>query len=79
MTGGSAFGGRVQVFRPFPAAPGVVFGRAAARSGQFEPSAAAGGQRVMIGSAAGSDPADVELRARNELIERVSAASPEFK
>lgn len=64
--------GRVQVFRPFPARPEIVFGRAAARSSAFGPTEASGGAPVVVGSAAGSDEADVRTRSRNELVERVS-------
>jgi ribosomal protein S12 methylthiotransferase accessory factor len=64
--------GRVQVFRPFPSCPDIVFGRTAARSDAFGPMEASGGAPVVVGSAAGSDEADVAVRARNELVERVS-------
>ncbi|MFE5586342.1 YcaO-like family protein [Kitasatospora sp. NPDC056531] len=61
----------VQLFTPFPAAPGLVFARTAARSRAFAPNDAAHGARVLIGSAAGTDRADVAVRARGELAERV--------
>ncbi len=62
---------RVEVFRPFPACPDIIFGRAAARSEAFGPTEASGGAPVVVGSAAGCDEADVALRAQNELVERV--------
>jgi ribosomal protein S12 methylthiotransferase accessory factor len=62
----------VQVFRPFPSCPGVVFARVAARSDSFGPMEASGGAPVVVGSAAGADEADVAIRARSELVERVS-------
>ncbi|GGP35139.1 YcaO-like family protein [Streptomyces abikoensis] len=61
----------VQTQRPFPDAPWFVLGRTAARSSAFTANDAAGGQPVIIGSAAGTDPADVVRRARGELMERV--------
>ncbi|MFF4159748.1 YcaO-like family protein [Streptomyces sp. NPDC001678] len=61
----------VQTVRPFPDAPGFVLGRTAARSNAFMANDAAGGQPVIIGSAAGTDRADVVRRARGELMERV--------
>ncbi len=64
--------GRAQVFRPFPSCPGIVFARAAARSDGFGPTDASGGAPVVVGSAAGADEGDVALRARSELVERVS-------
>jgi len=64
--------GRVQVFRPFPTCPDIVFGRTAARSGAFGPMEASGGAPVVVGSAAGCDQDDVAVRAGNELVERVS-------
>ncbi|MFD0267473.1 YcaO-like family protein [Streptomyces sp. NPDC127106] len=61
----------VQLHRPFPGADRVVLGRVAAASRVFAVNDAAGGRRVLIGSAIGTDPADVERRARGELMERV--------
>lgn len=60
-----------QIFRPFPDESDVFFGRVAARSPLFEPTSSAGGDRVLIGSAAGSDAGDVATRARGELLERM--------
>ncbi|MGW1071672.1 YcaO-like family protein [Streptomyces sp. NPDC002537] len=60
----------VQTFQPFPDAPWFVLGRTAARSRAFTANEAAGGQPVIIGSAAGTDRADVVRRARGELLER---------
>ncbi|MGW2598838.1 YcaO-like family protein [Streptomyces klenkii] len=60
----------VQTFQPFPDAPRFVLGRTAARSRAFTANDAAGGQPVIIGSAAGTDHADVVRRARGELMER---------
>lgn len=60
----------VQTFRPFPDAPWFVLGRTAARSRAFTTNDAAGGRPVIIGSAAGTDRADVVRRARGELMER---------
>lgn len=62
---------RVQLFSPFSAFPGLLFGRIAARSPAFPTSDAAGGQRVLIGSAAGTDGDNVAVRAKGELLERV--------
>ncbi|GAA1987728.1 YcaO-like family protein [Kitasatospora viridis] len=61
----------VQTFAPFPAAPALLFARTAARSRTFSASDAANGEPVLIGSAAGTDPAEVAVRARGELAERV--------
>ncbi|MCC3776052.1 YcaO-like family protein [Streptomyces sp. UNOB3_S3] len=61
----------VQTLRPFPDAPWFVLGRTAARSSAFTANDAAGGRPVVIGSAAGTDRADVVRRARGELMERV--------
>lgn len=61
----------VEVVEPFPGVRGVVFGRCAARSSRFGGSAAAGGEPVIVGSAAGPDAASVVPRARGELAERV--------
>jgi len=72
---GAADWGRVEVFRPFESCPGIVFGRTAARSHAFGAtgaSGASGGKPTIVGSAAGSDEVDVAIRARNELVERVS-------
>lgn len=60
----------VQTVSPFPEAPWFLLGRTAARSGVFSPSDAASGRPVLIGAAAGTDRADVALRARGELMER---------
>jgi ribosomal protein S12 methylthiotransferase accessory factor len=62
---------RVQLFSPFSAFPGLVFGRVAAQSPAFPTSDASGAQRVLIGSAAGSDGENVAVRAKGELLERV--------
>jgi ribosomal protein S12 methylthiotransferase accessory factor len=62
----------VEVFAPFPDSERVVFGRVAARSAAFGRTSASGGAPVLIGSAAGHDPRDVTLRARGELLERMS-------
>ncbi|WP_369185194.1 YcaO-like family protein [Streptomyces sp. Y1] len=61
----------VQTFEPYPAAPGLYFGRTAARSPAFSANDAAGGTSVLIGAAAGTDRAGVAVRARGELAERV--------
>lgn len=61
----------VQTLRPFPEAPWFVLGRTAARGSAFAANDAAGGRPVIIGSAAGTDRADVVRRARGELTERV--------
>lgn len=63
---------RVEVFAPFPESAQIVFGRVAARSAAFGRSSASGGAPVLIGSAAGDDPDDVAVRARGELLERMS-------
>ncbi|MFE0380738.1 YcaO-like family protein [Streptomyces inhibens] len=60
-----------QVFEPFPGESRLLFGRVAARSPQFDATASAGGQRVLIGSAAGTEAAEVAVRARGELLERL--------
>jgi len=62
----------VEVFAPFPESAQVVFGRVAARSAAFSRTCASGGAPVLIGSAAGHDPQDVAVRARGELLERMS-------
>ncbi len=62
---------RVQLFSPFSAFPGLIFGRIAVQSPAFPASDVAGAQRVLIGSAAGSDGDNVEVRAKGELLERV--------
>lgn len=64
--------GRVEVFRPFESCPGIVFARTAARSTTFGATEASGGKPIIVGSSAGSDERDVTIRARNELVERVS-------
>jgi ribosomal protein S12 methylthiotransferase accessory factor len=63
---------QVQVHAPFPACPSLLIGQVAARSPEFEPSAAGGGAPVLIGSAAGESRESVTVRARGELAERVS-------
>ncbi|WP_431045826.1 YcaO-like family protein [Streptomyces sp. P1-3] len=60
-----------QIFQPFPAEPAVRFGRVAARSPLFGATSSAGGDRVLIGGAAGSDAGEVAVRARGELLERM--------
>lgn len=62
----------VQVHAPFPTCPDVLIGEIAARSAEFAPSAASGGAPVLIGCAAGEDESSVRLRARSELLERIS-------
>ncbi|WP_179079942.1 YcaO-like family protein [Streptomyces rectiverticillatus] len=62
---------RPEVFAPFAEGPGVVFARTAARSPEFGRTSASGAGRVLIGSAVGDDRADVALRARGELLERM--------
>jgi ribosomal protein S12 methylthiotransferase accessory factor len=62
----------VEVFAPFPDSEEVVFGRVAARSAAFGRTSASGGAPVLIGSAAGHDSRDVAVRARGELLERMS-------
>ncbi|MGK5733908.1 YcaO-like family protein [Streptomyces sp. URMC 124] len=62
---------RPEVFAPFAEGPGVLFARTAARSAEFGRTSASGAGRVLIGSAAGDDRADVALRARGELLERM--------
>jgi ribosomal protein S12 methylthiotransferase accessory factor len=69
---GQLFRTKVQTFAPFPHSPEVVFGRVAVRSPAFGPTSASGGAPVVIGAAAGDDTNSVVLRARGELIERVS-------
>ncbi|OJH35936.1 YcaO-like family protein [Cystobacter ferrugineus] len=64
--------GQAEVFRPFAAAPEVVFARAASRSPLFAANSSAGGEQVVVGSAVGLGDEDVALRARSELRERVS-------
>lgn len=66
----SAWG--AEVFAPFPESSQIVFGRVAARSAAFGRTSASGGASVLIGSAAGHDPQDVAVRARGELLERMS-------
>ncbi|MFJ5679033.1 YcaO-like family protein [Streptomyces sp. NPDC093097] len=61
----------VQTFVPFPTAPDLFFARTAARSQAFSANDAAGGRPVLIGAAAGTDRAEVAVRARGELAERV--------
>ncbi|MFF2619178.1 YcaO-like family protein [Kitasatospora sp. NPDC058046] len=61
----------VQVRGLFPEAPEFLLGRAAARSPVFAVNDAAGGQRVLIGSAAGTERDDVTRRAAGELLERM--------
>lgn len=62
----------VEVFRPFVESDRIVFGRVAARSPAFEPTAASGGRPVLVGCAAGEDPDEVAQRSCAELIERMS-------
>lgn len=62
----------VEVFAPFPQSSRVVFGRVAARSTMFGRTSASGGATVLIGSAAGHDSHEVTVRARGELLERMS-------
>lgn len=61
-----------QMFAPFPQTDRIVFARIAARSAMFEPTGAGGGARVLLGCAAGEDAGEVGLRARSELVERIS-------
>ncbi|GLU47873.1 YcaO-like family protein [Nocardiopsis ansamitocini] len=61
----------VRLFTPVPQVSGLLMGRVAARSPDFAPNDAAGGQRVLIGSAAGETAQSVTVRARGELLERV--------
>ncbi|MFJ5291850.1 YcaO-like family protein [Streptomyces sp. NPDC088348] len=60
-----------QVFTPCPDHPDVLLGRVAARSAAFEGTSAAGGARVIVGSAAGHEREQVARSARGELLERV--------
>lgn len=60
-----------QVFTPWPAHPGVLMARVAARSAAFDGTSAAGGASVLVGSAAGHDRDRVVLGARGELLERL--------
>lgn len=60
----------VSVVMPHPEAPGLLFGRCAARSESFGGNDAGGGAPVIIGSAAGPTARDVTPRARGELRER---------
>ncbi|MEV5880821.1 YcaO-like family protein [Streptomyces sp. NPDC052101] len=62
---------RPQIFGPFSVEPEVRFGRIAARSPLFNTTNSAGGDRVLIGSAAGADAAEVAVRGRGELLERM--------
>ncbi|MEU3315944.1 YcaO-like family protein [Streptomyces sp. NPDC006662] len=61
-----------EVFHPYPDSPAIVFARVAARSQAFGPTGAAGGHPILVGSAAGVTADDVAIRARGELVERVS-------
>ncbi len=61
----------VQLLTPYPAFPRLLFGRSAVRSAAFPANDAAGGQRALIGSAAGTGAADVAVRTHGELTERV--------
>lgn len=63
---------QVQLHAPFPGCPSILIGQVAARSPEFEPSAAGGGAAVLIGSAVGECSDSVTVRARGELAERVS-------
>ncbi|MEU2021286.1 YcaO-like family protein [Streptomyces sp. NPDC016469] len=60
-----------EVFAPWPHTPGALLARVAARSKSFGPTGASGGAPVLIGSAAGDAVADVQRRARGELMERM--------
>ncbi|MGW2592943.1 YcaO-like family protein [Streptomyces sp. NPDC001515] len=60
-----------EVFAPWPHTPGALLARVAARSKSFNPTGAAGGAPVLIGSAAGDAASDVGPRARGELMERM--------
>ncbi|MFF4174073.1 YcaO-like family protein [Streptomyces sp. NPDC001744] len=60
-----------EVFAPWPHTPGALLARVAARSKSFNPTGAAGGAPVLIGSAAGDAASGVGRRARGELMERV--------
>ncbi|MET8579006.1 YcaO-like family protein [Streptomyces sp. NPDC005012] len=60
-----------EVFAPWPHTPGALLARVAARSQSFNPTGAAGGAPVLIGSAAGDTAPDVGRRARGELMERM--------
>ncbi|MFE9629666.1 YcaO-like family protein [Streptomyces sp. NPDC006463] len=62
-----------QVFTPFPGETRLLFGRVAARSPLFDTTASAGGDRVLIGSAAGTRADEVAVRARGELLERMGS------
>jgi ribosomal protein S12 methylthiotransferase accessory factor len=61
----------VQVVQAFPGHDGVLLGRTAARSALFGANPAAGGDSVLIGSAAGPTPGSVRPRALGELRERM--------
>ncbi|MFF5565583.1 YcaO-like family protein [Streptomyces sp. NPDC012623] len=60
-----------QVFTPYPDTPGLLLARVAARSTVFGGTSAAGGEPVLIGSAAGHDRKLVATGARGELLERM--------
>ncbi|MFF4168036.1 YcaO-like family protein [Streptomyces sp. NPDC001741] len=60
-----------EVFAPWPHTPDALLARVAARSPSFDPTGASGGAPVLIGSAAGNAAADVQRRARGELMERM--------
>ncbi|MGC4947111.1 YcaO-like family protein [Streptomyces sp. DT224] len=60
-----------EVFSPWPHTPGALLARVAARSKSFNPTGAAGGAPVLIGSAAGDTASDVGRRAHGELMERM--------
>ncbi|GAA2798002.1 YcaO-like family protein [Saccharopolyspora taberi] len=63
---------RVHLFNPFPGNPEIVFGRIAARSPAFGRNPAAGGDQVVVGSAAGRSEESVVPRTRGELFERAA-------
>ncbi|WP_329071324.1 YcaO-like family protein [Streptomyces sp. NBC_01429] len=60
-----------QVFTPYPDTPELLLARVAARSPVFGGTSAAGGEPVLIGSAAGHDRDVVATGARGELLERM--------
>ncbi|HEY1971164.1 MAG TPA: YcaO-like family protein [Pseudonocardia sp.] len=69
--------GPIHLTRPFSGYPALVFARTALRSAAFvgaQPSAsvAAAGSELVIGAAAGTSEHEVRVRARAELIERMS-------
>ncbi|RDG37002.1 hypothetical protein DVH02_16880 [Streptomyces corynorhini] len=60
-----------QVFTPYPDTPELLLARVAARSPVFGGTSAAGGEPVLVGSAAGHDRGLVATGARGELLERM--------